>query len=323
MKAAVLTTLLVVLSLGLFAQVGINNDDSDPDGSAMLDVKSTDKGMLVPRMTTAQRTAISSPATGLLVFDSTTGGFWFYNGAVWEDLSSTIGSTGPTGPQGETGPQGPTGATGADGTSCSVSDNGNGTATMSCEDGTAVVFFNDTAAITELANQVAFLQTRAEPMKVFVSSTTHQGDLGGLAGADSTCQGLAGAAGLSGTYRAWLSDNSGSPLTRFTQSPVPYVLVNGTQVAYDWSDLVDGTNLDANIDLDENGMAQSVYVWTATSQTGGLKNPNYTCAEWTTNLNDQRAAIGRIDGCCSPNDWTDATGGSFCNNLHRLYCFEQ
>ncbi len=88
MKTTLLTTVLVLFSLGLFAQVSINTDGSSPDGSAMLDVKSTDKGMLVPRMTTTQRTAISSPATGLLVFDETTGGFWFYNGSAWEDLSS-------------------------------------------------------------------------------------------------------------------------------------------------------------------------------------------------------------------------------------------
>ncbi len=51
-----------------FAQVGINNDNSSPDNSAMLDVKSTVRGMLVPRMTTIERDAISNPATGLLVF---------------------------------------------------------------------------------------------------------------------------------------------------------------------------------------------------------------------------------------------------------------
>ncbi len=108
MKASVLTTLLVVLSLCLFASVGINTDNSDPDGSAMLDVKSINKGILIPRMTTAQRTAISSPATGLLVFDSTTGGFWFYNGTVWKDLSSASGPTGPQGVTGATGVTGPT-----------------------------------------------------------------------------------------------------------------------------------------------------------------------------------------------------------------------
>jgi hypothetical protein len=52
----------------LFAQVGINNDNSAPDPSAMLDVKSTTKGMLVPRMSITERDGISQPATGLLIF---------------------------------------------------------------------------------------------------------------------------------------------------------------------------------------------------------------------------------------------------------------
>ena len=80
--------LFLFLGTALNAQVGINSDNSSPNSSAMLDVKSTDKGMLVPRMSTAQRNAISSPATGLLVFDETTVGFWFYNGTTWEDLSA-------------------------------------------------------------------------------------------------------------------------------------------------------------------------------------------------------------------------------------------
>jgi hypothetical protein len=55
--------------------VGINTDGSTPNPSALLDVKSTDKGLLIPRMSTAQRTAITSPATGLMVFDTNTGSF--------------------------------------------------------------------------------------------------------------------------------------------------------------------------------------------------------------------------------------------------------
>ncbi len=68
------------------AQVGINNDNTDPDASAMLDVKSTDKGLLIPRMSTTDRTNISSPANGLLVFDNTTNSFWFYKNNAWEEL---------------------------------------------------------------------------------------------------------------------------------------------------------------------------------------------------------------------------------------------
>ncbi|MFZ4706605.1 MAG: hypothetical protein ACOYMF_11420 [Bacteroidales bacterium] len=74
------------------AQVAINTDGSLPDNSSMLDVKSSSKGMLVPRMTTAQRTAIVSPAAGLLVFDNTTNSFWFYGAAAWKEI--TTGSNG-------------------------------------------------------------------------------------------------------------------------------------------------------------------------------------------------------------------------------------
>lgn len=63
-----LSLLLFCVYQTAFTQgVGIN---TTPDPSAMLDVSSTDKGMLVPRMTTAQRLAIPSPAESLLVFDT-------------------------------------------------------------------------------------------------------------------------------------------------------------------------------------------------------------------------------------------------------------
>lgn len=76
------------ISLVQAQSAAINTDGSNADASAILDVKSTNKGMLVPRMTTAQRTAIASPAKGLLVFDNDTGDFWFYNGTAWTSLSS-------------------------------------------------------------------------------------------------------------------------------------------------------------------------------------------------------------------------------------------
>ena len=67
-KVLFISLLLLLTGIGAFAQVGINADNSVPEPSAMLDVKSVTKGVLVPRMTAAQRDAISSPATGLLVF---------------------------------------------------------------------------------------------------------------------------------------------------------------------------------------------------------------------------------------------------------------
>ncbi len=70
--------------------VGVNTDGSSPDASSLLDVKSTDKGILIPRMTATQRGAIASPATGLLVFQTdATEGFYFYDGATWVRLATS------------------------------------------------------------------------------------------------------------------------------------------------------------------------------------------------------------------------------------------
>ena len=81
--------LLCGIAVRLAAQaVSINTDNSAPDSSAILDVKSTEKGMLIPRMDETQRMAIASPAMGLLVYDETSQSFWFYNDTAWEEIHS-------------------------------------------------------------------------------------------------------------------------------------------------------------------------------------------------------------------------------------------
>jgi len=83
-----LSTLLILSGITLWSQVAINLDESNPDPSAMLDVKSTTKGFLMPRMTTAQRLAISSPAIGLSVYDIDLDSYSSYNGSQWTMLGS-------------------------------------------------------------------------------------------------------------------------------------------------------------------------------------------------------------------------------------------
>lgn len=75
--------------------VSVNEDATPAHPSAMLDVKSFDRGVLIPRMNSSQRTAIAAPAKGLVVFDITTNTFWFYNGSTWIELVG--GSGGGTG----------------------------------------------------------------------------------------------------------------------------------------------------------------------------------------------------------------------------------
>ena len=75
----------------LLAQVAISNPASNPDPSAMLDVKSTNRGFLMPRVT--NRTNVTSPATGLLVYETATNAVWVYNGTAWVQLGSGGGTT--------------------------------------------------------------------------------------------------------------------------------------------------------------------------------------------------------------------------------------
>jgi hypothetical protein len=77
-----------------FAQVAISTDNAAPDPSAMLEVKSTTKGLLAPQMTFAERNAIVSPATGLVVICTNcsadgTGVISIYLEGKWQNLSDT------------------------------------------------------------------------------------------------------------------------------------------------------------------------------------------------------------------------------------------
>ena len=89
-----LKTVFIIGMLNAQQGVAITADGTNPDNSAMLDIKSSSKGLLIPRMTTALRTAIASPAKGLIVFDTETNSFWFYNGAAWNNLSASVAAAG-------------------------------------------------------------------------------------------------------------------------------------------------------------------------------------------------------------------------------------
>jgi Chaperone of endosialidase len=91
MKKVIIFCVLCAFASKLKAQsLAINSDGSTANSSAMLDIKSTAKGLLIPRMSKTQRNAIPSPANALLVYqnapDST--GFYYYDGAIWEWLNT-------------------------------------------------------------------------------------------------------------------------------------------------------------------------------------------------------------------------------------------
>ncbi len=81
--------LIILINVPAISQVSFNTDGSDPDPSAMLDVKSTAGGMLVPRMTMAERDAINGGtfATSLLIYQTdNTPGYYYYDGSAWQRI---------------------------------------------------------------------------------------------------------------------------------------------------------------------------------------------------------------------------------------------
>ena len=85
-KQLLFLSIVLFFTIKINAQIGISATNTPPNASAMLDVSSTTKGLLPPRMTSLQRTNITSPADGLLVFDADTQSYWFRQSGAWTEL---------------------------------------------------------------------------------------------------------------------------------------------------------------------------------------------------------------------------------------------
>ena len=123
MKKTILNSLTICtlfFATALNAQVGVGVPAENIHPSAELEVKSTTKGFLPPRMTNAERNSIATPATGLLIYQTDAvannpAGLYFYDGTAWKNGLGVVGATGATGPAGAKGATGATGAVGQKG----------------------------------------------------------------------------------------------------------------------------------------------------------------------------------------------------------------
>jgi hypothetical protein len=175
--------------------------------------------------------------------------------------------------------------------------------------------------------------------RVFISSETYTANLGGASGADAKCNAIAGAAGLGGTWAAWVSTSSSTAKSRFVHSTVPWKLLDGTVIANDWSDLVSGS-LEHNIDRDEknnlvtwNGSTFAGISWTSTYTDGTSMLTNGSISDCsgftdgTSSGNTPYAGTGYIgySGAYQGFFWTCAQGaaGYSCDSNLSLLCFEQ
>ncbi len=88
MKSKLFFISLLLLVSNAFAQVAINTDGSAANPSAILDVKSTTAGILIPRMTAAQRDAFSTLSQGLMVYVIDDNTFYYYDGSHWDRVGN-------------------------------------------------------------------------------------------------------------------------------------------------------------------------------------------------------------------------------------------
>jgi hypothetical protein len=173
----------------------------------------------------------------------------------------------------------------------------------------------------------------------FVTSSTYNGNRGGLAGADAICN-AHGQKYLPGTYKAWLSTSVASPASRFVQSTVPYVLPNELQVASNWTALTSGT-LQRAINVTEQASAapasdapqhtdnvcSSASVFTATTSAGfvelPIEGPVNTCSDWTSNSPNFSSSLGSSSSATA--SWTDDACIFYldCGGVTPIYCFQQ
>lgn len=128
MKKSLLVIAILVFSFKAYTQknVGISDNPIDPDPSSMLEIQSTDKGILIPRMTSVQRLAISNPANGLMVFDTDENCLIFYSASAskWQSLCDVAGTPGEKGDKGDPGEKGEQGEPGSQGIQGEKGDKG-------------------------------------------------------------------------------------------------------------------------------------------------------------------------------------------------------
>jgi hypothetical protein len=169
--------------------------------------------------------------------------------------------------------------------------------------------------------------TSSSCKRVFITSHLYHGGLKvtastatGVLGGDKLCGDLATAAGLGGTWKAWLSEGpSTNAIDRIADVGPWYLVGKGTKVFENKAGLA-GPAL-AAISMDEKGVgAIDLKVWTGTN-TGGTAN-KIDCGGWST-INTPN--MGSLGNAGDKAQWTQATGVTQdnCSASHALICFEQ
>ena len=152
--------------------------------------------------------------------------------------------------------------------------------------------------------------------RIFVTSATSSGKLNGLSGADATCNRLATAASLGGSWKAILS-TGGTPARDRISVDSAIVNMNGDVLETDPANLWNG-KVDDTVDYDEEGDKVGGFVWTGTRADG--TSASTTCQSWTTRAAAESGQHG--EPSATDQDWIEDTGDEDCDAMGRLYCID-
>jgi len=188
------------------------------------------------------------------------------------------------------------------------------------------VFFGNIKSIAHTQLPEVFVGENDKVNRVFITSTSYYGDLGGLVGADAKCQNSADSANLGGEWKAWLSDNNTTASSRHIHSTDSYVRLDGLVVANNWEDLTDGTLQNA-INIDEFGRNMNSWgIWTNTQIDGTLMNyGSASCNNWESAIDGTYGHLGcniNISTPVTDSYWT-WNSSDYCSSTYPLYCIEQ
>jgi len=179
--------------------------------------------------------------------------------------------------------------------------------------------------------------------RIFVTKATYNGNMGGLTGADNLCNSSAAAAGLGGTWKAWLSDASSDAINRIIDVG-PWYLIDGSRKVFENKNNLTTSPL-VPINMDEyGGFVGGEYSWTDTYEGIGVMLSNGGgghCLGWTDGTRNDNctwfmfAEPQHCTGIIGSTDAIDYTWSLFqilatpvfisdyCDSLHHLYCLEQ
>lgn len=162
----------------------------------------------------------------------------------------------------------------------------------------------------------------ANEHRIFITSTTTNGNIGGLSSADSICQARATAAGLVREYKALLGSSTQNMKSRFDLGGAVYNFDSAkqrTKIVDLGINLFDSdtTALQNNVEFDENGNTVSGTAWTGSDSEGEISTSS-SCTNWTSNSAGVNGSVG--DNTRTNGFWLEDPPQQACNQSYRLYC---